>query len=150
MPQRLESTDAIPELPERRYLQDIDFVAQEFDLFFQRPPDIPSRYANPKTVKQEEDCVELEVTHSNKVSVIDRGTEETSHYMSLIKTQEDECSSTNVYQSLTCKTEQPFLATVSDKESSIEKNQYQPLTMAKGTSESHSSSVYQTINSSSS
>ena len=33
----------MPELPDRKYLEDIDFVAQEFDLILRRPPDIPSK-----------------------------------------------------------------------------------------------------------
>ena len=35
--------DEIPQLPERGYLTDIDFVAQEFDLILRRPPELPQR-----------------------------------------------------------------------------------------------------------
>ena len=38
-----DNTDRMPELPDRKYLEDIDFVAQEFDLILRRPPDIPSK-----------------------------------------------------------------------------------------------------------
>ena len=32
-----------PQLPDREYLTDIDFVAQEFDLILRRPPELPDR-----------------------------------------------------------------------------------------------------------
>ena len=32
-----------PQLPDREYLTDIDFIAQEFDLILRRPPELPDR-----------------------------------------------------------------------------------------------------------
>lgn len=42
----IDGKDEIPELPDRVYLTDIDFVAQEFNLILRRPPDLPERSAD--------------------------------------------------------------------------------------------------------
>lgn len=39
----IDGEDELPELPDREYLTDIDFVAQEFSLILCRPPDVPER-----------------------------------------------------------------------------------------------------------
>lgn len=38
-----DGEDEVPELPDREYLTDIDFVTQEFNLILCRPPDLPER-----------------------------------------------------------------------------------------------------------
>ena len=89
-----------PELPEREYLEDIDFVAQEFDLILKRPPSIPCRLAEKGSGKSETDGIELRELQSNENQVMNQSTVETSHYMALLKTAQENDDISNVYQSL--------------------------------------------------
>lgn len=49
----------LPQLPDRQYLTDIDFVSQEFDLILRRPPELPGR--------PEEDIMEAESVIGGKM-----------------------------------------------------------------------------------
>ena len=89
-----------PELPDRNYLQDIDFVSQEFDLILKRPPSIPCRLAEKGSGKSETDGIELRELQSNENQVMNQSTVETSHYMALLKTAQENDDISNVYQSL--------------------------------------------------
>lgn len=94
--------DKTPELPERDYLEDIDFVTQEFDLFFKRPPEVPSRLTEAEGSKEKEGGTELKLMYSSEQSTImDKSATEESHYMPLMKTsRKDDDSSESAYQSL--------------------------------------------------
>ena len=112
-----------PELPNREYFEDIDFVAQEFDLFFRRRPDVSSSLTEKKENRKGEDGIELEVLDSSEQPVKDKGTTEASHYMSLTNGNSD-----HVYQSLKSG-KQPSASVNVCEEGSLE-NHYQALSEA--------------------
>lgn len=47
-----------PELPNREYLTDIDFVAQEFDLLLRRAPEVPKQIENSTNILTSTDATE--------------------------------------------------------------------------------------------
>ena len=59
-----DDVDNIPELPDRKYLQDIDFEAQEFNLILRHPPDLPSRLTDKEGSKNVKDGIDLKVIDS--------------------------------------------------------------------------------------
>ena len=138
-----DGREQTPELPDREYLEDIDFVSKEFDLFFKRQPDLPSRMYNLEEdgCKNEDGKTEVEVaTSQEQPDTMEKCAEEASHYMSLKKTQED----ASVYQSLKLQKQWPTAyenASLSKTES-----HYQPLALAKQESKDHTSSHYQALN----
>ena len=78
-----------PELPNREYFEDIDFVAQEFDLFFRRRPDVSSSLTEKVESRIREDRTEMEVLDSCEQPVKDKSTTEASHCMSLTNGNSD-------------------------------------------------------------
>lgn len=94
-----------PELPKRTYLQDIDFVSEEFEFLFRHPPAIPPRSAKHKqTVGIPLIPGESVVDLPNQLVWHDRETEKRDGcYMTLIRTQESiKDSHDSLYQSLIC------------------------------------------------
>ena len=95
--------ESTPDLPDRGYLEDIDFVCQEFDLIFGRTPDTPTCTAiEDETDKAKEK--ETEITGTAEAgTVVGEQPEETEsatakemHYQALIIKPE----ASSVYQSL--------------------------------------------------
>ena len=130
-----DDVDNIPELPDRKYLQDIVFVAQEFDLILRRPPDIPSRLTDKEGSKNVKDGIDLKVIDSGEHPAM-----ETSHYMSLLKAQESDNASSNTYQSLKIR-KQPSIS-VNVCEESFQDDHYQSLS---NTTKNCDSSLYQSL-----
>ena len=135
-----------PELPDREYLEDVDFVSKEFDLFFKRQPDLPTRMddnlVNKDTKNEIEEkalsCLEEQPTSMEKPE------EETNHYMPLKVTKED---SVSAYESLKPRKQQPTAyVNVKLKEESSARSHYEPLRLAKHEQESKDpSSQYQPL-----
>ena len=122
------STDLIgnpPELPDREYFEDIDFVSQEFDLFFRHRPNVSSSLTEKEKSRKGDDGIELEVLDSShsEQPVKDKYITEASHYMSLTNGNSD-----HIYQSLK-PGEQPSASVNVCEESSLE-NHYQALSEA--------------------
>ena len=117
-----------PQLPDREYLEDIDFVSKEFDLFFTRRPELPARAPDEEESKDDsknkayEDSCSKEMKNEQSPK-IDKGTSEESHYMSLKKPPEE-----SVYQQLTTIKKEPSLyANVTVKKEDSAKSHYQQL-----------------------
>lgn len=100
--QEKDLTNEAPELPKRAYLQDTDFVAQEFEFLFRHRLAI-----HPRSAKCQQpigisggSMVTSQAFWQNK----DLQTQEKqeSHYMSLIKMRESKEQHDNLYQSLIC------------------------------------------------
>lgn len=149
--------EGTPELPEREYLEDIDFVCKEFDLFFKRKPELPARTSENKesTTAKNDGGFELEPVsdHQKKIAtatVKESGPgpgvpQEESHYMSLRKIQEE--SSSSEYQSLTLiSKEQPNAYRDTDVTKESTESHYQPLIFVKPSSKSQPTSEYQSLN----
>ena len=141
-----DGKEQTPELPDRDYLEDIDFVSKEFDLFFKRPPDLPTRMDdnlngdnNNETEEKVLSCLEEQPAPMEKLE------EEASHYMSLKVTQEGGQSS--VYESLKPQKQQPTVyVNFKFKEESNSEGHYQPLMLATLESKDYTSSHYQSLN----
>ena len=140
-----EGKEQTPKLPDRVYLEDIDFVSKEFDLFFKRKPDLPARMDDDSgdNSKSENGGTEMNVTCSKEQpATMEKCMAETSHYMSLKKAQEDGQSSANVYQSLMPRKKPIASMDVNDNK----ERHYQPLTLARQESKHDDSSHYQSLN----
>ena len=128
-PDKSSSEENAPDLPDRGYLEDIDFVCQEFDLIFGRTPDIPTCTAiEDETDKAKEKETEITVT-AEAGTVVGEQPEETEsatakemHYQALIIKLE----ASSVYQSLS-----PRMQSKSSDEECISgsEKQYQKLSM---------------------
>ena len=147
-----DGREQTPELPNRDYLEDIDFVSKEFDLFFKRKPDLPSR-ADDDLKEDVDDKIdngkmEVKVAYSEEhPTTMEKYMEEASHYMSLKKAQEDGQGSASVYQSLKPRKQRPTVyQNVNFKEKSNSESHYQPLTLAKQESKDYTPSHYQALN----
>ena len=145
-----EGKEQTPELPDREYLEDIDFVSKEFDLFFKRKPDLPARKDDDSgdNSKSENGETEVNVTSSKEQpATMENCMAETSHYMSLKKAQEDGQSSTSVYQSLMPRKKPIAHVDVNDnKESTNSGSHYQPLVLARQEYKDHDQGHYQSLN----
>ena len=144
-----EGKEQTPELPDREYLEDIDFVSKEFDLFFKRKPNLPTRMDDDSgdNSKSENGETEVNVTCSKEQpATMEKSMAKTSHYMSLKTAQEDGKSSASVYQSLMPR-KKPFASTdANDNKESNPGSHYQPLTLARQESKDHDQSHYQSLN----
>ena len=134
-----------PELPDREYLEDIDFVSKEFDLFFKRQPDLPTRMDDNLSNNE----VEEKVLSCSKEqpAPMEKPEEEANHYMPLKVTQKGGQSSVSVYESLKPRKQQPTAyMNVKLKEESSTGSHYQPLTLEKHKQKSKDpSSHYQSL-----
>ena len=135
----------IPELPDREYLEDIDFVSKEFDLFFKRQPDLPTRMDDNLSNNE----VEEKVLSCSKEqpAPMEKPEEKANHYMPLKVTQKGGQSSVSVYESLKPRKQQPTAyMNVKLKEESSTGSHYQPLTLEKHKQKSKDpSSHYQSL-----
>ena len=122
--------DELPELPMRGYLQDNDFMKQEFlvDPHSASVAMKPASYKQPATFVNQGKVNQL--TWQDKT--------ETNDYMTLLRRPED---SDNVYQSLTYR-ETTSLGKDDGFQST--ENIYQPLDLTR-MNQSHDSSTYQTL-----
>ena len=138
-----------PELPDREYLEDIDFVSKEFDLFFKRQPDLPTRMDDNlvnEDNKNETEEKALSCLEEQPASM-EKPEEEASHYMPLKITKESGQSSVSAYESLKPRKQQPTAyVNVKLKEESSARSHYEPLRLAKHEQESKDpSSQYQLL-----
>ena len=127
-----------PELSDREYLEDIDFVSKEFDLFFKRQPDLSTRMDDNLNGDNKNEAEEKALSsYEEQPAPMKKPEEEASHYMSLKVTQEGGQSSLSVYESLKPQKQQPTAyVNVKLKEESSAGSHYQPLTLAKHEQES--------------
>ena len=141
-----DGKEQTPELPNRDYLEDIDFVCKEFDLFFKRPPDLPARMDDNLNGDNNNETEEKVLPCSKEQPAsMEKGIEEASHYMSLKVTQEGGQSS--VYESLKPQKQRPSVyVNFKLKEESNSEGHYQPLMLATIESKDYTSSHYQSLN----
>ena len=140
-----DGKEQTPELPNRDYLEDIDFVSKEFDLFFKRPPDLPARMDDNLNGDNNETEEKVLPCSKEQPAPMEKDGEEASHYMSLKVTQEGGQSS--VYESLKPQKQQPSVyVNFKLKDESNSEGHYQPLMLATIESKDYTSSHYQSLN----
>ena len=141
-----DSKEQTPELPNRDYLEDIDFVSKEFDLFFKRQPDLPARMDENLNGDSKNETEKNVSCSKEQPAVTKKQTEEASHYMSLKDAQDCGQSSVSVYESLNSQKKQSILNETAKfkAEESNAASHYQPLTFAEN--KDYTSSHYQSLN----
>ena len=144
-----DGKEQTPELPNRDYLEDIDFVSKEFDLFFKRKPHLPTRVDDNSNGDSKNEAEEKVSCSNEQPAATDECAQEASHYMSLKDTQEGGQSSVSTYESLKPRKQRPTAyENVNYKEESNSGSHYQPLVFAKHVqgSKDNTSSHYQSVN----
>ena len=143
-----DDEEQTPELPNRDYLEDIDFVSKEFELFFTRQPDLPARmYGNVGDDSKNHIQVEVSCSKEQPAAIVEDDAKESGHYMSLKNAQEGSQSSASAYESLKPRKEQQQPTAYENvKEESNTGSHYQPLMLAQQESKDYTSSHYQSLN----
>ncbi len=145
-----DGKEQTPELPDREYLEDIDFVSKEFDLFFKRRPDLPTRMDDKLNGDDKNETKEKVFCSKEQPATAMAGKHaaEASHYISLKDAQEGGQSSASLHESLSKpQKQQPTVyENLKLKEESSSEGHYQPLIFAKQESKDYTSSHYQSLN----
>lgn len=145
-----DGKEQTPELPNREYLEDIDFLSKEFDLFFKHKPDLPTRKDDNLNGDSKNETEKKVSCSKEQPAKKEKCAEEASHYMSLKDAQEGGQSSVSVYESLKPQNQQPtaYENVNFKKEESNSESHYQPLILAKHVqgSKDCTSSHYQSLN----
>jgi hypothetical protein len=143
-----DGKEQTPELPDREYLEDIDFVSKEFDLFFKCRPDLPPRMDDKLKGDNKNETEEKVFCLKEQPATAGKHAAEASHYMSLKDAQGGGQSSVSVHEPLNRprKLQPTVYEDVKLKEESSARSHYQPLILAKQESKDYSSSHYQSLN----